>query len=90
MLFQSNLVFQVQDEAVFHVLDLVGLGIEDVGALSGDQRSLQRRIERFFLIPGYLDLGARVGLFKGPRRRLDEIHLGLLVSPVAPKGQGFG
>src|SRR5207342_2436332 len=51
---------QVEEEPVLHVLELVGLSVEEVRRGAGAKRGLQRRVQRGFLVPGRLDLHAWV------------------------------
>ena len=80
-------VREVEQEAIFVILGLVGLGIEDVRRLSGTQRGLERGIERVLLVPGCLDLDARVLLLEVGDRLFDVLPLDLLGRPVRPERQ---
>src|SRR5262249_34007954 len=78
---------EVEEEAVLHVLDLIGFGVKDVGRLSGAQGRLEAGRERGLLIPGLLELYPRVLGFELFDGLLDECPLGHFCRPMAPEGQ---
>ena len=81
-------VVERHDVAVGDVLGLIGLEVEDVGALAGRQRGLEGRVERILLVPGDLHVQAGVGLLQVLRGGLAKRHLGRLIGLVAPDRDG--
>ena len=75
---------EVEQEAVLHVLELVGLGVEEVRRGAGAERGLERGVERGLLVPGRFDLHARIRRLEPLDRVLDVVALDLLRGPVAP------
>ena len=81
---------QIGEQVVVDVVGLVDLGVEDVGRLAGTQRGLERGVEGRLLVPGDLDLDARLARLEALDGVFDVGALGDLGRPVAPHRELLG
>ena len=80
-------VVERDDVTLRDVLRLVGLDVEHVRALAGRQCRLERGVKAALLVPGDLDVQARMRRLEIARCLLAERHFGRLVGLVAPDGE---